>query len=123
MAVCGSFFLLFILLLSAVTLGIAVTNVIFFHQLRSGDSGSITTGTAHTMFGINLFLAIFSGIMLIWTLIVFFSQSADKLVEDTGTGVATTSAGQEFTSTAASRVEVTPGEAAELSSLQETLIS
>ena len=71
------------LVFSAVWLGFAIANIIYYDQLRNGDSGSITNGSAQTMYWLNLVGAILSAIILIWAIYEVLKSSNERLVPPT----------------------------------------
>lgn len=61
---------------SGVVLGVSITNTYYYYQIQNGAdnaiTGTISKGTATTLFWINLIVAFIAGIIFLWSLVRLF---------------------------------------------------
>jgi NADH:ubiquinone oxidoreductase subunit 5 (subunit L)/multisubunit Na+/H+ antiporter MnhA subunit len=72
-----------VIFVAAVTIGITIANLIYFNKLRNGSCKEISTGTATTMFWVNIVLLVLS--IIIFLLAIWKIISPGKCPEEIST--------------------------------------
>jgi uncharacterized membrane protein len=63
-----SFYKVIVLITAAMAMIFSIINTVYFNNIRNkGNCGEVSTSTATTMVWLNIILAIFSGLLLIWS--------------------------------------------------------
>lgn len=75
-----NWFAIYVFIVAIFALGVSILNTIYYNRIRNGACNSVAKKEAETGFWLNIFIAIVTGILVIWAIFWILSRRDEEVV-------------------------------------------